>query len=351
MAKLRVGIIGVGVMGRTHTEAYKDIEEAEPVAVVDTAGLPEAGPVFAAKYGLECEPTLEALLSRKDIDAIVVCTPHSLHAEHTIMALEAGKHVLLEKPMEVSLEKCDAIIEAARRTGLKLMVAHSHRYWPGDVVAKELIAQGAIGRVVMVRDTLISPGYRTPGPRWTQDPKLYGSGGLISWGCHCMDRFRYWLESEPTQVYARSFAFRTEIPGDTTTHMIMIDFANGVSTNLWYCEALPQPGWPREDAYARAEIVGEKGLIDCNPYVRVKVVREGAKEWETVYNIPKWGMDYPEYRAASQKCFADENRDFIRSILDDTEPPITGFDGRKAVEMCVAAYRSGETGQVVKLPL
>lgn len=101
------------------------------------------------------------------------------------MAMEAGKHVLVEKPMEVSLEKCDRMIEMAEKGGLKLMVAHSHRYWPGDVVAKRLIEEGAIGKIVMVRDALVTPGYRLaqkPGEpkRWQLDTELYGTGGLIA---------------------------------------------------------------------------------------------------------------------------------------------------------------------------
>ena len=351
MTRLKVGIIGVGYMGRTHVEALWDVEEAEVVAATDPANFQDAGPQFAGRYGLDYEPSLEALLARKDIDAVMVTTPHALHAEHSIMALEAEKHVLVEKPMEVSLEKCDAMIETAEETGRKLMVAHSHRYHQGDVVAKRLIEEGAIGKIIMARDVLATPGYRTSGPRWQQNPELYGPGGLIAWGCHCMDRFRYWFASDPTDVYARSWALRTEIPGDLTTHMIMINFENGVCANLWYSEALPEPGWPRDYTYCRAEIVGEKGIIDCNPYVWVKVAREGAKDWDTVYELREWSTEDPDRRAARQKCFADEDRDFIRAILEDTEMPVTELDGRKAVEMCLAAYESGQTGEVVRLPL
>ena len=354
MAKVRLGIIGVGNMGRAHADGSRELEEATLVAVTDPAHIEGAGETFAEKYGMECEPSLEALLARKDIDAVVVATPHSLHMDHCLMALAAGKHVLVEKPMEISLAKCDRIIEAAEQAGVKLMVAHSHRYWPGDVVAKNLIDEGAIGKIVMVRDALITPGYRLAQKpdepkRWQLDTELYGTGGLIAWGCHNMDRFRYWFDSDAVEVYAHSWSLRTDVPGNETTHMIMLRFENGVSANLWYSEALPNPGWPKRDTYCRAEIVGEEGLIDVNPYLYVRVARKGSEEWEDVYDLGEpWTSPG---RGAYLECFRNEDGDFVRCILDDTEPPITGLDGRKAVEMVVAAYQSGETNQTVKLPL
>ena len=353
MAKVRIGIIGVGSMGHAHAEGSRELEEAELVAVTDPAHIEGAGQKFAEEFGMEYEPSLEGLLARKDIDAVVVATPHSLHMQHSVMAMEAGKHVLVEKPMEVSLEKCDRMIKAAEKAGVKLMVAHSHRYWPGDVIAKNLIDEGAIGKIVMVRDALIGAGYRVPPKpgepkRWQLDTELYGIGGLIAWGCHNMDRFRYWFESDAVEVYAHSWSLRTEVPGNQTTHMIMLLFENGISANLWYSEGLPQPGWPKRDTYCRAEIVGEEGLIDVNPYLYVRVARKGTGKWEDVYSLDGWPPSGP---GARLDCFRNEDGDFVRSILDDTEPPVTGLDGRKAVEMVVAAYKSGDTGQVVKLPL
>ena len=353
MAEFGIGIIGVGSMGRQHADGFAVCSGAKLVAVNDPANIADLGPKFAEKYQMDYEPTLEGLVARPDIDAVVVATPHALHMEHTLAAIKAGKHVLVEKPMEVSLEKCDRMIEAAQKAGVKLMVAHSHRYWPGDVVAKNLIDEGAIGKVVMVRDALIAPGYRRPRrpdePRhWMFETSLYGVGGLIAWGVHNMDRFRYWLDSDAVAVYAHSMSLRTEVPGNQTTHMIMIRFANGVSGNLWYSEALPEPGWPKEDTYCRAEIVGEEGLIDVNPYLYVRVARKGTKEWKDVYRLDEWPSDGP---GARLECFQNEDNDFMRSVLDNTEPPITGLDGRKAVEMVLAAYKSGDTGELVNLPM
>lgn len=343
MDKVRVGILGVGKMGRTHIDALKDVALGQAVAVTDPARLPDAGPNLAREYGLDCEKSVESLVARKDIDAVIVTTPHALHAEHAILAFQHGKHVLVEKPLELTLEKCDAILDAARQAGRKLMVAHSHRYWEGDAVAKRLLQEGAIGNLVMCRDTLATPGYRKYNPEraWFSDLSLYGPGGLIAWGVHNIDRLRWWFESEAETVFARSFPFRTDIPGDLTSSMAMITFRNGGCAQLWYSEALPPPGW--KGFACGAELVGDRGLMDVDPYNQVRVAREGGA-WETVYDIAR--VNDPR-----QKAFADEVRDFVQCIVDDTPPPVTGEDGRAAVEVALTAYRSSEIGEAVRLPL
>ncbi len=182
MAKVRLGIIGVGKMGRTHIDGMADVEDAEVVAITDPARFPETGPNLAAEYGLDYEDDIDALVGRSDIDAVVVTTPHTMHAEHTVSVLEAGKHALVEKPLDTTLDKCDRIIEAAANADLKLMVAQSHRYWQGDAIAKQLLVEGAIGKLLLCRDVLAGAGHRSigddPEAAWRTDPELYGPGGV-----------------------------------------------------------------------------------------------------------------------------------------------------------------------------
>ena len=344
MERVRVGIVGAGKMGRTHIDALRDVKYGEAVALNDPANIPGVGPGLAGLYDLDYENSLESLVTRDDIHAVIVTTPHALHAEHAIAALEAGKHALVEKPLELTLDKCDAIIQAARRADRKLMVAQSHRYWEGDALSKRLLQEGVIGRLLMCRDTLATPGYRKPDPNraWFTDLDLYGPGGLIAWGVHNIDRLRWWFECEADYVFARSYSLRTEVPGDITSNMVMIGFRNGGSAHLIYSEALPPPGW--RGFSCGAELIGEKGLMEVDPYNKVKIAREDTREWETVY-------DHASVEDPRQKAFADEVRDFIACIVNDTPPPVTGEDGRAAVEIALAAYRSSRTGEAVRLPL
>ena len=344
MSDVGVGIIGIGKMGRTHLDGMRDVKRARNVALTDPAGAQDAASALAEEYGVVCEGTVANLVSRSDIDAVVVTTPHALHAEHVLPALQAGKHVLVEKPMDVTLANCDRILDAAAAANVKLMVAQSHRYWEGDVVAKRLLDEGAVGTLLMCRDTLASAGFRSPNLEkpWFTDPDLYGPGGLLGWGVHNIDRLRWWFEDEATGVYASAYPLRTDIPGDLTSNMVAVNFRKGGSAHLWYSEAFPTPGW--RGFSCGAQLVGDRGLMDVDPYGQVKVAREGSTEWETVYDISE--VDDPR-----QKAFSSEDRDFIRCIVDDTDPPVTGADGRAAVEICLAAYRSAETGGSVSLPL
>ena len=344
MEKVRVGIVGAGRMGRTHIDALLDVAMGEAVAVTNSAPRPGNAPALAQEYGIDYEEGVEALVARGDIHAVVVTSPHALHAAHAIMAFERGKHVLLKKPMELTLAKCDAIIEAAESAGRGLMIAQSHRYWEGDALAKRLLDEGAIGKLIMCRDALATPGYRRHDPQkaWVSDLEMYGPGGLMAWGIHDIDRLRWWFDSEAEMVFAQSFSLRTEIPGDLTSNMVAITFQNGGCAHLWYSEALPQPGW---NGFAcGAQLVGEEGLMDVDPYNQVKVARKEKGEWETVYDLSL--VENPR-----QKAFADEARDFIRCIVEDTAPPVSGQDGRAAVEIVLAAYRSSEIEQTIRLPL
>ena len=250
----------------------------------------------------------------------------------------------MEKPLELTLEKCDAIIHAAEKANRKLMVAQSHRYWEGGAIAKRLLDEGAIGNLLMCRDVLAGPGYRKHNPEraWFTNPDLYGTGGLIAWGVHDTDRLRWWFNSEVDAVFARSYNLRTDVPGDITSNMLMLSFQNGGSAHLIYSEALPPPGW--KGFSCNAQLIGDEGLMDVDPYNQVKIARKGSGQWETVYDIKT--VDDPR-----QKAFADEVRDFISCIVNNTKPPVSGADGRAAVEIALAAYRSSETGESVKLPL
>lgn len=332
-------------MGRTHIDGLGDVPESEVVAITDPANIGNAGPELAKEYGIDYENNIESLVSRSDIDAVVVTTPHSLHAEHTLLAINAGKHVLCEKPMEVTLEKCDRMLKTAKEKKVKLMIAQSHRYWEGDKVVKSLIDEGAIGKIITCRDTITSSGYRKIEPDsklWMFDLNLYGKGGLIAWGIHDVDRLRWLLDSEAEQVFARSYNLRTDVKDDITTNSIMITFNNNATVHMWYSQAFPEPGWKRSGC--SMEIVGDEGLIDFDPYESVKVARKETGKWETVYGFG----DFAEER---QKAFSSEDRDFIKSIVEDKTPPVTGEDGRKAVEIVVAAYKSSEIKNVVNLPL
>src|SRR5580693_8306736 len=242
MKKIRFGFTGSGFMFITHAEALKLMpDDTELVALWGGT----RAPAQAEKYGISSEPSLEALMARKDIDAIIVTTPHHCHVKETTMALESGKHVLVEKPMTTSVADCDLMIELAAKKGLTLATGYHQRFRQNNARAKELIASGAIGRVETVQ--LSMPIYKAA-PKdegkighswaWWDDPVSLGH--LLNSLTHGIDMVRWYTGAEVATVtaFCRSF-----IPGlkveDTT--FALLEFSNGTLGSFYSSRALPGP--------------------------------------------------------------------------------------------------------------
>ncbi|MBM3472921.1 MAG: Gfo/Idh/MocA family oxidoreductase [Armatimonadetes bacterium] len=335
MLELRIGILGAGNMFDTHLRALSATPHARVVAI----GCGTRAAKKADAHDLIWVESARAMADRNDIDAVVVTTPHALHAVHAIPCLRSGKHVLVEKPMDVSTAACDRMIDAAREAGVNLMVAHSHRYWPAGRLAKSLIQDGAIGELTMVRDTLVTAGSLQGGAGWHTDPSLTGRGLLIGYGCHVVDRLRWWFGSECESVFANHFRFRTDA-GLETAGMMQLRFVSGAIAHFWWNQCTPPPGFG--DMVCSAEIVGTEGIIDCHTYSRLRIARQPAGEWELVY-------DQTQFPDARDRTFQAQAQEFVTSILDGRPPEITGTDGRAAVEIIEAAYQSSDTGTSVRI--
>jgi len=335
MVELRIGILGAGNMFDTHYRAFSAVPGAQVVAI----GCGSRAAKKADEHDLVWVESAEAMADRDDVDAVVITTPHALHAVHAAPCLRAGKPVLLEKPMDVSVAACERVIRVAQEAGVNLMVAHSHRYWPAGRLTKSLIQDGAIGELTMVRDTLVTPGSLMGAAGWQADPSLTGRGLLIGYGCHVIDRLRWWFDSECECVFASDLEFRTDAPVETAG-MAQLRFLNGGVAHLWWNQCTPFPGWP--DMVCGAEIVGTEGLIDCRTYGKLRIARPPTNEWELVY-------DQTQFPDARDQTFQAQAQEFVNSILEARPPEITGADGRAAVEIIEAAYQSSDAGTSVRL--
>jgi predicted dehydrogenase len=335
MIELRVGILGAGNMFDTHYRAFTAAVGAKVVAV----GCGSRAAKKADTYQLAWVESARAMAERDDIDAVVVTTPHALHAAHAIPCLRSGKHALVEKPMDISTAACDHMMETAAEAGVNLMVAHSHRYWPAGRLAKSLIQDGAIGELTMVRDTLVTAGCLKGAGGWQIDPALAGRGLLIGYGCHVIDRLRWWFGTECEIVFASDLQFRTDSPMETAG-MAQLRFLSGGLAHFWWNQCTPEPGWP--DMACGAEIVGTEGVIDCRTYGRLRIGRHGVGEWELVY-------DQTQHPEARDRTFQAQAQEFVNSILESRPPEVTGRDGLAAVQIIEAAYQSSDTGTSVRL--
>jgi predicted dehydrogenase len=327
-------------MGRTYAECLsKYNERASLVAVFGGSRAPG----LASDYGVDCADSLDGLLRRPDVDAVVIATPPGNHREHVVSAAEHGKHVMVEKPMAPTRRICSEMISACRKAGVKLEVLQVERWRSTNATARRMIDQGAVGRVRMIRGHSLFPGYEAQGA-WARLPEH--GGPLLDLTVHSFDILRFQAGGEPTRIYSVNTTFNGN-PVGALTGMAQVAFDNGVMAQNWACMEMPPPSLP--DSYFGYVVVGEKAIIDVDSYGKVKLGAGG--EWKTVHEFPR--VDYIKRPLDPNRLqpFIAALQSFIDDVLDGRPATVSGEDGRTAVEMVDAARLSSESGRAVELPL
>lgn len=334
-------------MGRTHVDAAQKLPSTTPVAITGGSRAPQV----AQDYGLDVEADVESLVSRPDIDAIVITTPHWLHCPTALAAAEAGKHVLVEKPMATSLEDCDRLLEAFESRGLTLSVGYHQRFRESNNRTRELIESGAIGTVRCIQMSALfdittmraDSGFGGNWGWWT-DPRSIAH--LINSGPHNIDLCRWWLKSELRSVSAQCGTFREENPNENTT-MSLLRFQDGTMVSYFSSSVLPAPGFPGEEF--RFRIMGDEGLIDLDPYSKLLLGREGRLE--TVYEQPAVGHDNSDsaFSMNRMQAYCDQMQAFVDTIHGIPGGAGSGFDGRAGVAAVLGMLESSRSDQVVLL--
>jgi predicted dehydrogenase len=332
MSKIRFGILGSGFMGRTHIEAIRRLPHAEVVAV--TGGT--RAPGLAEMYRIAYEPDDDALLRRRDIDAVVVTTPHHCHVGQTLAAAAAGKHVLVEKPLATSTEDCDRMIEAMDRAKRTLAVGYQQRFRINNAKACELIRAGTIGQVITAQISMpmyagtIKAGGFGGNWAWWNDPA--NRAHLFNSSPHALDLIRWFTGADIVTVTAFSRTFLPDIPVEDTT-VGLFALSSGAIGSLYSSRALPAPSFVGEEF--RFRIVGTKGLIDLDAYTELKLSDE-THGWQVMSRQP------PVNHEGANTAFADVRmqayRDQMAAFIDLIEgrPSVVGSaaDGRAAVAAC-----------------
>jgi predicted dehydrogenase len=342
--ELRIAIIGSGYMATVYAEGLtKNNTRAKLVAIHGGS----KGPAFAASHHVEYEPSFDKLLSRPDIDALIIATPHAEHLPQTVKAAEHGKHVLVEKPMALNRQECDAMIAACKKAGVYLEVIQTLRFRTVPAAAMKLIEEGAIGKVRMIRGTSMAPSYfdMKPGTTsWVIDPKH--GGAFADMGVHNMDIIRHLAGSEVKRVFCDLKSFDKDYPIELTA-MTQLEFQNGVIAQMWMSFEVPPPVLP--DSLHRYQVVGDKGILDVDCYG--KLLLGTGDKWETVTSQPYFDPMGGPLQPTKMVAFYTQVQAFIDDILDHRPPTVSGEEGRAAVEILDAARMSSATGQAVDLPL
>jgi len=342
MNDIGVGVIGCGFMGKTQVETLSKFCKGAAVKAVADVNEAAAKDV-AAKYRIAWEKSIEALVSRKDIDAVFIETPHFLHGPQALTAIRAGKHVMIEKPMAHTVELCDQIIRESRQKGVLVSIVFSQRCRVCNMKAKELIDRGEIGRVRQIVEYHLLAGGLIKFPKWQSDRENLGI--LFGHAIHCLDRVRWLTGAEYATVYAKSSSFDPQAKVEATS-MALMTMTSGATVTLWSSGELPPPSFPRREFSAM--IVGDKGLLDLDAYGEL-LINVGGK-WEAVEKQPPvdWaGKGFLD--PVRLQSFTRHAQGFIDAIRENRQPPVTGHDGRQAVAAALAAYESARTGREIKL--
>jgi predicted dehydrogenase len=340
--KLRVALIGSGsIATHRHAPEYAAHPDVEIVAFVDR--VPARAEKLASKYGGKALSNYEDAL-KLNVDAVSVCIPNAFHAPVSIAALNAGKHVLCEKPMATSNEEAFAMIAAAKAAGKTLMIGHNQRLAPLHVKAKQLIDAGVIGNVVTFRTSFAHPGPESwsieGATGWFFDKKQAFVGSMGDLGVHKADLLRWLIGEEIVEVAA--FVEHLHKPmGDVDDNAVCIlrsaSGKIGTLTASW-------THYPGEDN--ATYIYGEKGQIRLGTHPQYSVIVQLAGGEKQYYEVGQLQSNDSGGQSDSGVINA-----FVHAIQTNTEPPITGEEGRRSLAVIIACLESAETKKFAQVPL
>lgn len=331
--KLSVGIIGTGRIGKVHTMSIMNyLPQVEIKAVTDI--FEDQAREWAAQTGIKTVyKTYQELLADPEIDAVLICSSTDTHATIAIEAANAGKHIFCEKPVDLSIEKVEAVIEAAKKAGVKLQIGFNRRFDHNFKKVKEIIGAGTIGDLQILKITS-----RDPAPPPAEYVKVSG-GMFMDMTIHDFDMSRFLTNSEADEIYVAAACMVDPAigeAGDVDTALITIKFKNGTICVI---------DNSRKAAYGydqRVEAFGSKGKVEIandHPSTAVWSTEEGVFSEKPLYFFLERYMD----------SFAEEMKQFVGALANDTETPVTGFDGLQPIKLGLAAKKSVEEGRPVKL--
>lgn len=328
---MRVAIVGPGFMGGVHAEAWRRTP-AQVVAFVARDGDTEAV-ALAEQYRVRLATRLEDVLS--DVDVVDICTPTDLHPEFTIRAAAAGKHVICEKPLALTVQDGRRMIEACRSRGVRLFVGHVLRFFPEYRAARDAAYRGDIGQPAVLRLSRCAFQPRKA-ENWFLDPARSG-GMMMDLMIHDFD-FARWIAGDVVKVFARST--RDSAPESGLNHaLVILTHKSGAISHVEGSWSFPPPTFR-----TRFEIAGSKGLIVFDSPSAASIVtythsQNGGQRQEVP--LPRSPLlDSP---------YAAELRSFASALAGGPEPPVTADDALAAVQIARAAIESSQRGTAVEL--
>ena len=343
------GIIGCGMIAGFHSKAIADIRGAKVVACFDS--FPAAADRLAAQIGCRAYHKLDDMLADPAVTVVTIGTPSGAHMEPAVAAARAGKHVIVEKPLEITLKRCDRIIEECEKNNVKLSAIFPSRFHDSSIELKRAIDGKRFGRLTL-GDSYVkwfrTQAYYDSGA-WRGTWELDGGGALMNQAIHSVDLLA-WLMGPVVEITARTDTLAHERIAVEDVAVATLKFANG-AFGVVEATTAAYPGYLK-----RIEIHGSEGTAameeeDIVKWDFAKKDRRDAAIQQQMAASKSTGGGASDPSAIGHHGHAKQFRDVLAAIDKNRSPAIDGHEGRRSVEIILAIYKAAETGKVIKLPL
>ncbi len=343
------GIIGCGMIANFHAKAVGDIRGAKVVACYDS--FPAAADRFAAAQGCRGYHDLKAMLADPDVDVVTIGTPSGAHMEPAIAAARAGKHVIVEKPLEITLSRCDKVIRECEKSDVKLSAIFPSRFHRSSIELKKAVDGGRFGKLTLGEAYV--KWYRTQAyydsGAWRGTWELDGGGALMNQAIHSVDILT-WLMGPVVEITAHSALLAHERIAVEDTVVATLKFKNGALGVLEASTAC-YPGYLK-----RIEVHGSEGSAamqeeDVVAWDFAKKSRGDDAIHERMAASISTAGGASDPAAIGHHGHTAQFRDVLEAIQQRRKPAIDGPEGRRSVEIILGVYKAAEAGKVVKLPL
>jgi predicted dehydrogenase len=343
------GIIGCGMISNFHAKAIADIRGGNVVACFDT--VPASADRLAKETGCRPYHDLKKMLADDDVDIVTIGTPSGAHLEPAVAAARAGKHVIVEKPLEITLRRCDKIIQECDKAGVVLSTIFPSRFHESSQLIKKAVDKGRFGKLT-IGDAYVK-WYRTQqyydSGAWRGTWALDGGGALMNQAIHSVDLLT-WLMGPVAEISAHFAMLAHERIEVEDVAMATLRFANG-ALGVIEATTAAYPG-----ALKRIEIHGAKGSAvleeeDITMWDFAKTTKADAQLLERMQGKTQTGGGAADPTAIGHHGHTEQFRDVLKAIKSGKQPLIDGAEGRRSVEIILAVYKAAETGRTVALPL
>ncbi|HWA86823.1 MAG TPA: Gfo/Idh/MocA family oxidoreductase [Opitutus sp.] len=342
---LGFGIFGLGMVADFHAQAIAHVTGGRLVAVASRQA--EKARAFAARHGAAVAgATIEELVARRDVDVVCITTPASAHLAPALAAIRAGKHLVVEKPLEITVERTDEMLRAAEAAGVKIAAIFQGRFGDGARTVKAALDAGRFGRIVLatadVKWHRTAQYYSGTRGTWSVD----GGGACMAQAIHSIDLLQ-WYAGMPEEVFCRTARrVHAGIEAEDTA-VAALTFASGALGTITATTAA-WPGWRR-----RIELCGENGSAALeDDHVSRWDFRDARPEDEAVRAAKDTAALGTGASAPNAISFVGHQRqiqDLVDAVREGRAPACDGHEGRKAVALVRALYESAETGKAVRL--